>query len=47
MVSSYVRSMLAGLVDVNKDAELINDAGAVLSFDRRYGFRPSGRYASY
>ena len=28
MVSSYVRSMLAGLVDVNKDAELINDAGA-------------------
>ena len=38
MVSSYVRSMLAGLVDVNKDAELINDAGAVLSFDGGTGF---------
>ena len=38
MVSNYVRLMLAGLVDVNRDAELINDAGAVLSFDGGAGF---------
>ena len=38
MVSNYVRHMLAGLVDVNRDAELINDAGAVRSFDGGAGF---------
>ena len=38
MVSSYVRSILAGLVKVDRDAELINDAGAVLSFDGGAGF---------
>ena len=38
MVSSYVRHMLSGLVNVNRDAELMNDAGAVLSFDGGAGF---------
>ena len=38
MVSSYVRSILDGLVKVDRDAELINDAGAVLSFDGGAGF---------
>ena len=38
MVSSYVRHMLSGLVNVNRDAELLNDAGAVLSFDGGAGF---------
>jgi len=38
MVSSYVRSILAGHVKVDRDAELINDAGAVLSYDGGAGF---------
>mgnify|MGYP003325019339 FL=1 len=38
MVSSYVRLMLSGLGIVNRDGELLIDAGAVLSFDGGAGF---------
>jgi uncharacterized oxidoreductase len=38
MVPSYVKGILDGLVQVDRNAELVNDVGSVMSFDGGAGF---------